>query len=106
MRFGVMTLALASVACVAAPALAQDAERFFAGKQIELVIGTTPGGGYDTYARLVARHMGTYIPGKPTLIAKNMPGAGSNKATGYIYTVAPKDGTSIGAVFPGAIVEP
>ena len=103
------TIAVSAIAAVISctlPASAQDADKFFAGKQIELVIGTTPGGGYDTYARLVARHMGNYIPGKPNLIAKNMPGAGSNKATGYIYTVAPKDGTSIGAVFPGAIVEP
>jgi tripartite-type tricarboxylate transporter receptor subunit TctC len=91
---------------VAAPAMAQDADKFFAGKQIEVVIGSTPGGGYDTYGRLIARHMGDYIPGKPTLVAKNMPGAGSNKATGYIYAVAPKDGTSIGAVLSGAIVEP
>lgn len=106
MRTKVAVSAIAAVLSCALPASAQDADKFFAGKQIELVIGTTPGGGYDTYARLVARHMGSYIPGKPTLIAKNMPGAGSNKATGYIYTVAPKDGTSIGAVFPGAIVEP
>src|SRR3546814_17575010 len=76
--------------CVAMPAAAQEkADAFFAGKQIELLIGTTPGGGYDTYGRLVARHMGDYIPGKPTLVPKNMPGAGSNKATGYIYNVAP-----------------
>ncbi len=98
---------LSAVMLISVPVSAQDAtEKFFAGKQIEIVIGTTPGGGYDTYGRLVARHMGNYIPGKPTLVAKNMPGAGSNKATGYIYTVAPKDGTSIGAVFPGAIIEP
>jgi tripartite-type tricarboxylate transporter receptor subunit TctC len=110
MRFGVRTWALAAVACatapVATPAAAQDAERFFAGKQIELVIGTTPGGGYDTYARLIARHMGDYLPGKPTLLPKNMPGAGSNKAAAYMYGVAAKDGTSIGAIFPGAVVEP
>jgi tripartite-type tricarboxylate transporter receptor subunit TctC len=98
---------LSAVMLISVPVSAQDAtEKFFAGKQIEIVIGTTPGGGYDTYGRLVARHMGNYIPGKPTLVAKNMPGAGSNKATGYIYIVAPKDGTSIGAVFPGAIIEP
>jgi tripartite-type tricarboxylate transporter receptor subunit TctC len=107
MRMGVLGVgAVCAVAFAATPATAQDAAQFFAGKQIELVIGTTPGGGYDTYGRLVARHMGDYIPGKPTIIAKNMPGAGSNKATGYIYAVAPKDGTAIGAVFPGAIVEP
>jgi tripartite-type tricarboxylate transporter receptor subunit TctC len=107
MRSGYIALGvLGAAAFIAAPAMAQDAQTFFAGKQIELVIGTTPGGGYDTYARLIARHMGDYIPGKPAIVPKNMPGAGSNKATGYIYAVAPKDGTSIGAVFPGAIVEP
>jgi tripartite-type tricarboxylate transporter receptor subunit TctC len=87
-------------------ALAQTSDNFFAGKQVEIVIGTTAGGGYDTYARLVARYMGDYLPGKPTMVPKNMPGAGSNKATGYIYNVAPKDGTSIGAVFPGSIADP
>ena len=96
----------AAALCSATAVQAQDVASFFGGKQVEIVIGTTPGGGYDTYGRLVARHMGSYIPGKPTLIAKNMPGAGSIKATGYIYNVAPKDGTSIGAVFPGAIIEP
>jgi tripartite-type tricarboxylate transporter receptor subunit TctC len=106
MRIKTAVSVIAVIIGAALPASAQDAQKFFAGKQIELVIGTTPGGGYDTYARLIARHMGDYIPGKPTLLAKNMPGAGSNKATGYIYAVAPKDGTSIGAVFPGAIVEP
>ncbi|MGE5537807.1 MAG: Bug family tripartite tricarboxylate transporter substrate binding protein [Gemmatimonas sp.] len=100
----VLTLAAVLAAGIAGSAAAQD--QFFAGKQIELVIGTTPGGGYDTYGRLVARHMGDYIPGKPTLLPKNMPGAGSNKAAAYIYAVAPKDGTSIGAIFPGAVIEP
>lgn len=107
MRNGIVGFGiLVAAASVAAPAVAQDAAAFFAGKQIEIVIGTTAGGGYDTYARLIARHMGDYVPGKPTIVPKNMPGAGSNKATGYIYAVAPKDGTSIGAVFPGAIVDP
>jgi tripartite-type tricarboxylate transporter receptor subunit TctC len=108
MRTGILALSVVwATLSVVMPAVAQDAvQKFFAGKQIEIVIGTTAGGGYDTYARLIARHMGDYVPGKPTLLAKNMPGAGSNKAAGYIYAVAPKDGTSIGAVFPGAVVEP
>ena len=84
MRMRVAASVIGAAVLAATPALAQDAAKFFAGKQIELVIGTTPGGGYDTYGRLIARHMGDYIPGKPTLVAKNMPGAGSNKATGYI----------------------
>ena len=80
--------------------------KFYAGKNITLYIGSTPGGGYDSYARLVARHLGEHIPGHPTIVPVNMPGAGSNKLAYYIYAVAPKDGTAIGAIFPGAIMEP
>jgi tripartite-type tricarboxylate transporter receptor subunit TctC len=91
----------------AAPAVAQDAiAQFYRGRQVEIIVGSTPGGGYDTYARLLARHMTRHIPGNPTLEVQNMPGAGGNKATGYVYAVAPQDGTVIGAVFPGAILEP
>jgi len=79
---------------------------YYAGRTIEFVIGTPPGGGYDIYARLVARHLGRHIPGQPTIIVKNMPGAGSAKAAQFISMIAPKDGTSIGAVMPGAIMGP
>jgi tripartite-type tricarboxylate transporter receptor subunit TctC len=79
---------------------------FYRGKQINIVVGSSAGGGYDTYARLIARHFGTHIPGNPEVVVQNMPGAGSNKATGFIYSVAPKDGTAIGAVFPGAMLDP
>jgi tripartite-type tricarboxylate transporter receptor subunit TctC len=85
------------------PASAAD---FYAGKTIELVVGADAGGGYDIYARTVARHMGRYIPGHPTIVVKNMPGAGSGRAAGYISTLAPKDGTALGAVMPGAIMDP
>ena len=106
MRIRFATL-LASATLVATPALAADpVAQFYAGKQIDLVIGSSAGGGYDTYARLVARYMGRYIPGNPAIVPQNMPGAGSNKAGGYIYSVAPKDGTAIGAVFPGIILQP
>ena len=81
-------------------------EQFFRGKTINLYVGSSAGGGYDTYGRLVARHIGKHIPGQPTIVVQNMPGAGSNKAAGYIYSVAPKDGTAIGAIFPGAILQP
>ena len=88
-------------------ARAQDAvEQFYKGKQINLYIGTSPGGGYDTYARLLARRFSNYIPGNPTIIPQNMPGAGSNKLGGFMYSVAPKDGTAIGAIFSGAILQP
>jgi tripartite-type tricarboxylate transporter receptor subunit TctC len=99
--------ALASLVLAATPALAADpVAQFYAGKQIDLVIGSSAGGGYDTYARLVARYLGRYIPGNPAIVPQNMPGAGSNKAGGYIYSMAPKDGTAIGAVFPGIILQP
>jgi tripartite-type tricarboxylate transporter receptor subunit TctC len=89
------------------PAAAQDGvEQFFRGKTINLYIGSSAGGGYDTYARVLARHFGKYIPGNPTIVPQNMPGAGSNKLSGFIYTVAPKDGTAIGAIFPGAVLAP
>jgi tripartite-type tricarboxylate transporter receptor subunit TctC len=89
------------------PSAAQDAvAQFYRGKQIEIIAGSSAGGGYDTYARLIARHMGKHIPGNPSFVVQNMPGAGGNKATGYVYSVAPQDGTVIGAVFPGAILEP
>jgi tripartite-type tricarboxylate transporter receptor subunit TctC len=96
-------LALAALA----PARAQDAvAQFYKGKQINLYVGSSAGGGYDTYARLLARRLGSYIPGNPTVVAQNMPGAGSNKLASYIYSMAPRDGTAIGAIFSGAILQP
>lgn len=87
----------------ATPALAQD---FYAGRTIEFVVGADSGGGYDIYARALARHLARHIPGNPTIVVKNMPGAGSARAGIYISTVAPKDGGSMGALMPGAIVGP
>jgi tripartite-type tricarboxylate transporter receptor subunit TctC len=78
----------------------------FAGKTIELIVGGGAGGGYDIYARTVARHLTRHIPGQPGIVVKNMPGASSNKAAQYISAIAPKDGTSIGAIMPGAIMGP
>ncbi len=81
---------------VAVPALAQDLTSVYKGQQIKLIISSATGGGYDAYARTVARHMGSHIPGHPSIIAQNMPGAGGVKAANYLYTVAPKDGLTIG----------
>lgn len=78
---------------------------FYAGKQVSINIGSTTGGGYDAYGRLVARHIGDHIPGHPAVVAKNMPGAGSLKVANYIYNQAPKDGTEIGAPQNGVIFE-
>jgi tripartite-type tricarboxylate transporter receptor subunit TctC len=97
---------LVTIAAIS-PARAQDAvARFYKGKQINLYVGSSAGGGYDTYARLLARRLGSFIPGNPTVVPQNMPGAGSNKAASFIYSVAPKDGTAIGAIFSGAILQP
>jgi len=94
-------VALAGAATAAAPAPAAD---FYAGKSIDMLIGAPPAGGYDIYARAVARHLGRHIPGNPTIVPKNMPGAASGRAAGYLSTVAPKDGTAIAAIMPGAVM--
>jgi tripartite-type tricarboxylate transporter receptor subunit TctC len=89
-------LALACFACIALPARAQSAEEFYKGKTINVMIGFSVGGGYDLYARHLAKYIGRHIPGNPTVVPQNMPGAGSLKAANYLFTAAPKDGTCIG----------
>lgn len=95
---GTMALSIAGTATCA-----QD---FYQGKTVTLVIGNTAGSGYDAYGRLVAKYMAKHLPGKPSVISQNMPGAGSIKATEYTYVIAPKDGTHFGLMMPGALVEP
>jgi tripartite-type tricarboxylate transporter receptor subunit TctC len=97
---------LAAFCIVAAGAAqAQTPEQFFARKTINISIGYTAGGSYDLYGRLIARHLGKYIPGQPTVVAQNMPGAGSLKAANYLYEVAPKDGTALGVIVESAALE-
>jgi tripartite-type tricarboxylate transporter receptor subunit TctC len=91
-------LAIASIAN-AAPAMAQDLESVWRGKTVNILVGTSAGGGYDTYARILGRHLGKHLPGNPNVVVGNMPGAASNTMTGYVAGVAPKDGTFIGAPF-------
>lgn len=99
--------ALASTAMNAGGAAAQDAVAdFYKGKQVDLIIATPTGGGYDAYGRLLARHWGKYIPGNPGLIAKNLPGASGTKALHFLFNIAPRDGSTVGAVHPGNILEP
>jgi tripartite-type tricarboxylate transporter receptor subunit TctC len=93
-------LALALVA-FAAPAHAEDVASFYAGKTIRLVVGIDVGSGYDVNARLLARHLPAHIPGKPTIVVQNQPGAGSAIMTGQLYASGPFDGTVIGAAFAG-----
>jgi tripartite-type tricarboxylate transporter receptor subunit TctC len=71
---------------------------------MSLIIGAAVGGGFDAYGRAVAHVLGRYLPGNPTIIPRNQPGAGSGVAAAYVYNVAPKDGTTIGSLFPGVIV--
>ncbi len=92
---GVIAVAL-MIALTLSGAHAAGVADFYRGKQINLIVGFGPGGGYDVYGRLVARYIGRYIPGNPNVVVQNMPGAGSLRAANYIYSVAPKDGTTFG----------
>ena len=95
---GLLALAVAATVNVAA---AETVAEFYAGKTFTIVVGSDVGGGYDTNARLLSRHIGKFIPGNPTVIVQNRPGAGSITAANYIYNTAPKDGTVIGMVQRG-----
>lgn len=77
---------------------AEPAAGFYNDKTIDFIIGYPPGSGYDVHARALAHYIGRHIPGEPTIVPQNMPGAGSLKATNYVYNVAPKDGTVLGAI--------
>lgn len=90
-------LALASFA-IAGDAAAQSAADFYRGRPLSLYIGYAPGGGYDLYSRLLARHMGRHLPGNPNVIPKNEPGAGSFKLANELYHVLPKDGSTMGMI--------
>src|SRR5437773_2582825 len=72
------------------------AEQFYRSKTVTIIVGSGAGGGFDTTARLVSRHIGRHIPGNPTVIVQNMPGGGGMVAANYMFNVAPKDGTMIG----------
>jgi tripartite-type tricarboxylate transporter receptor subunit TctC len=93
-----------AIAAVALPGTAAAQADFYKGKTIELIISTGVGGGLDANARMVARHLSKHIPGNPTIVAKNMPGAGHVRAANYIYNQAPKDGTTIGTLIPAFIM--
>jgi tripartite-type tricarboxylate transporter receptor subunit TctC len=91
---------------VASSAQAQTPAEFYKGKTVELMIGYSVGGGYDVYARLIARHMGKHIPGNPTVVPKNMEGAGSLRLANWLYNVAPKDGLVFGTIGRGTGFDP
>jgi tripartite-type tricarboxylate transporter receptor subunit TctC len=92
--------------CLTAPVRADPVEDFYKNRTIRVIIGYSVGGGYDLYARLLARHMEKHIPGRPKLLPQNMEGAGSLKAANYLYGVAPKDGSTIGIIGRGLAMEP
>ena len=85
---------------------AQGAADFYRGKTVTLIVGYSSGGGYDTYARILARHIGKHIPGQPNVVVQNMPGAGSLRAANYLFNVAPKDGSVFGMFSRGMAMEP
>ena len=91
-----ITAFLLALTFTAAPARADTVADFYKGKTVTLIVGYGTGGGYDVFARLLARHLGKYIPGNPNVVVQNMPGAGSLRAVNALYNTAPKDGTAIG----------
>src|SRR3954470_18488446 len=99
--------AWAAGASLAPEATAQSAaEKFYAGRKVDFIVGSAPGGGYAIYAGVLARHIGKHIPGKPSIVARELDGAGSLVAANEIFTKSPRDGSVFAAVFMGALVEP
>jgi tripartite-type tricarboxylate transporter receptor subunit TctC len=94
------------LAATCAPAAADPVEDFYRGRNVTMVIGYSVAGGYDNYARVVARHLGNHIPGHPTVLPQNMPGAGSLRSANWLYNAAPKDGSVIGMFSRGMAMEP
>ncbi len=107
-RTAVLSLAFGAMVLGASirPALAQSVADFYRGRNITLVIGFSVGGGYDLYARLLARHLGKHVPGQPGIVPQNREGAGSERAVLYLYNAAPKDGTVIGTFSRSMAVAP
>jgi tripartite-type tricarboxylate transporter receptor subunit TctC len=94
-----------ALAALATPPTLASAQDFYAGKTVTIVVGYSAGGGYDQYTRLLARHIGRHIPGNPTIVVQNMPGAATLTAVRYLANTAPKDGTAIVMFDPGLILE-
>src|ERR1700754_2907141 len=99
-RFGVACFMSAAGALLVQPAKADAVGDFYKGKTISLIISVGAGDGMDLTARIIARHWKNYLPGQPTVVPKNMPGAGHLLAANYLYGQAPQDGTTVGAIIP------
>jgi len=102
----IAALLIALIPAFAGAAHAQSVESFYRGRTATIVVGYSVGGGYDAYARVLARHLGKHIAGHPSVVVQNMPGAGSLRAANYIYNAAPKDGTMLGVFARGMAMEP
>lgn len=100
------TLPLAAFIALSVPAHADAVADFYKGRDVTISVGFSAGSAYDLYARLLARQMPEHMPGKPTMIVQNMPGAGSLKVANYLYSIAPKDGTAFGIFARGVPTEP
>ena len=98
LRLATAWLAAISVLLAALSARAESVEDFYKGRQIRIIVGTASGQDYDSWARLIARHLPRFLPGNPTAIVENMPGAGHILATNYLFNLAPRDGSVIGMV--------
>jgi tripartite-type tricarboxylate transporter receptor subunit TctC len=94
---------IAIIVLVVAGVAHAASDEFFSGKVIRIIVGSSAGGGFDVYARTIARYMGKHIPGNPTFIVENMPGAGHRIAANYVYRIAKPDGLTIGHFFGGLL---
>ena len=81
-----------------------DAQEFYADRNLKMIVTYNPGGGYDTYSRVIARHLPRHIPGKPKVIVQNMPGAAGAIGASYLYRIAPRDGSAVGALGPIQVI--
>jgi tripartite-type tricarboxylate transporter receptor subunit TctC len=99
-------LAMLATLAVLGAAFADALGDFYKGRPVDLYIGYSVGGAYDLYARVIGRHLGAHIPGNPTLVPKNLEGAGSLRLANYLYRVAPKDGSAIGTIGRGIAFDP
>ncbi|MBV8538509.1 MAG: hypothetical protein JO128_23120, partial [Alphaproteobacteria bacterium] len=97
---------LIAAALGAVSARAATVEEFYRGHPVSIVIGYSVAGGYDRYGRVLSRHLGAHLPGNPTVVPQNMPGAGSLRAANYLYNAAPKDGSTFGIFTRGMAMEP
>src|SRR5216684_7064606 len=105
MKAGLLVCAV--LLCAAAPAGAQgEVAAFYKGKQLRMIVGSAVGGGYDLFARVVARHIGRHIPGHPSIIVQNQPAAGGVVMTNQLFSQGPKDGTVIGVPINGIPTAP